>query len=57
MAKKANREAHDAVRELRKGLHIAMDNLITRNDKDEAEFVLRQLDARMGDWLDTTEKQ
>jgi hypothetical protein len=48
---KADKEAIDGVQHLRQGLHAAMTALLTKGDLKETELILRQLDARFGQWL------
>lgn len=43
-----NREALDKVEDMRRGLHVAMTALIRNKDYAEAEFVLKQMDERLG---------
>ncbi|WP_164932883.1 hypothetical protein [Tropicibacter alexandrii] len=54
MKKVANKEAFDAVKDMHRGLHIAMDHLITRNDPKKAEEILRELDIHMTNWVNGT---
>ncbi|MDM8167011.1 hypothetical protein [Roseovarius sp.] len=54
MKKVANKEAADAVKDMHRGLHIAMDHLLNRNDPQKAEEVLRELDFHMANWLNQT---
>ena len=56
LVKKANSDAIDDIKDMHRGLHIAMDHLITRNDPSEAEKILRELDQRMLLWLNQTKK-
>ncbi len=49
MTKKVEEELLD----LHRGLHFALDHLVNRGDKDEAERVLRQIDVRMSHLLNT----
>lgn len=43
----ATKQVMDDLDTLKRGLHIAMDHLINRNDKSEAERVLREVDSRL----------
>jgi len=48
MTRKIATEAvKDELEDLKRGLHLAMHNLIDRKDCDEAEVILRQLDQRL----------
>lgn len=49
--KLVNVEAKSAVEDMHRGLHLAMAALLTNRDKDEAERILRQLDAVMAGFL------
>lgn len=51
MNKIANMEAIDAVKDMKRGLHIAMDHLINREDPAKAKEVLHELDFHMANWL------
>jgi hypothetical protein len=51
MKKTANKEAVDAVQDMHRGLHIALDNLVNRNDTAKTEEILRELDFHMTRWL------
>lgn len=42
-----NRATEQELGNLHGGLHQAMDALIRRNDRDEAERILRQVDQRL----------
>lgn len=54
MKKAANKEAVDAVIDMHRRLHIAMDHLVSRDDRDKAEQVLRELDIHMTTWINQT---
>jgi hypothetical protein len=54
--KKANSDAIHDIKDMHRGLHIAMDHLINRDDPSEAEKILRELDERMSRWLNQTKK-
>jgi hypothetical protein len=43
-----NRDALDKVEDMRRGLHVAMTALVKNKDYAEAEYVMKQLDARLG---------
>ncbi|MBZ0123839.1 MAG: hypothetical protein K8F31_08130 [Roseovarius sp.] len=55
MKKVANREAVDAVQDMQRGLHIALDCYLNQNDPAKGEQVLRELDLHLTDWLNQTE--
>lgn len=54
MAKLATREVIDDIKDIHRGVHVAMDNLITAKNYKEAEIVLRQIDARMTELINST---
>jgi len=54
MRKVANREAIDGVQQMHRGLQLALDELLTRNDHDRAAEILRQIDVMMVDWIEET---
>ncbi|MFW2543842.1 hypothetical protein ACN2XU_14460 [Primorskyibacter sp. 2E107] len=54
MKKVASKEAVDAVKDMHRGLHIAMDHLLNRKDSAKAEEVLRELDFHMANWINQT---
>ena len=54
MEKVANKEAVDAVKDMHRGLHIAMDHLLNRNDPAKGEQVLHELDSHMTNWINQT---
>jgi hypothetical protein len=43
-----NRDALDKVEDVRRGLHVAMTALITSRDYAEAEYIMKQMDDRLG---------
>ncbi|MBB4113477.1 arsenate reductase-like glutaredoxin family protein [Rhizobium sp. BK226] len=43
----ADAPTKEELEDLKRGLHVAMENLINQKDYDEAERVLRQLDQRL----------
>lgn len=54
MKKEANKEAFDAVKDMHRGLHIAMDHLLRNKDLDRAKPILQELDFHMSNWLNQT---
>lgn len=54
MEKVANEEAVDAVMDMQRGLHIAMDHLIIHKKSTKAAEVLHELDSRMSNWIHST---
>jgi len=54
--KHANKEAYDAVQDMQRGLHFAMNELIVQKDYRRTEEILRQVDALMVDWINSTRK-
>lgn len=43
----ANQAVKDDLEDIKRGLHVAMEQLINRQDYREAEEVLRQVDIRL----------
>jgi hypothetical protein len=51
---RANQELEDALKDIHKGLHVAMTAFIRDRDLDEAELVMRQLDSRLSQVINAT---
>ncbi|GAB1717549.1 MAG: hypothetical protein NTAFB05_25910 [Nitrobacter sp.] len=49
---RANDATLDALRDLRQGLHFAMDAALKYKDERKAEEILRQVDHRLGVLID-----
>ena len=50
----ANREARDGIEQMHRGIHMALEALVNRNDPETAIEILRQIDVAMVDWIDAT---
>ena len=57
MPKIATLEVIEDLQDLHNGLQLAMDKLIRDKDYTEAEVILRQVDARMSQLINTTTEQ
>ncbi|TCP62856.1 hypothetical protein EV663_101116 [Rhodovulum bhavnagarense] len=54
MKPSANREARDGIQQMHRGVQIALDALVNRNDPETAVEILRRLDVAMVDWINET---
>jgi chemotaxis regulatin CheY-phosphate phosphatase CheZ len=51
---KSNRELHEKLSDLHRGLHVAMTEMMTNKNLEEAEIVLRQIDERLKGLIKST---
>ncbi|WP_309668305.1 hypothetical protein [Tabrizicola sp.] len=52
--KQANKEAIEDVKDMHRGLHMAMEELIKRKDYARSETILHQIDQAMSRWINQT---
>jgi hypothetical protein len=51
---KSNRELHEKLSDRHRGLHVAMTEMMTNKNLEEAEIVLRQIDERLKGLIKST---
>lgn len=49
--------AYEELEDIHVGVHAAMDNLINRKNNDEAERILRIIDAKLANLINNTKAQ
>lgn len=52
--KAATKNAIDAVQDMHRGVHLALEAHVNQKDGARTEEILRQLDHMMASWLNTT---